>query len=387
MRNAWHAVGMARTAEALLVGVALALASLAAAAGGGAAPAAPAVWGVSVAAGALMGAAWFLDLRPRAERIARAVDARLRLDGRLVTAWEREVAGDGSAIARLLSQEVRARVRPAAAVRAALPASLPLLGAPLLAAAWLGVALEGREGGPPPLRGVAPALEGIAEELRAAEDRAFDDLRQGLLGREELQRIGALARRADALARECARHERSPAPGDPAGAPDAAGARAAADPEGTPSPTLRRRVDGLCDEIEALAERAGGSRELSEALDRVATLADAARRGAGAPGAGGGSGDAPGEGRGGGASALANGEADGTMSAPPSGTEASDPRLPTAPPPPDAGFPGDAAPDAGRAGGIGAGRWWPGAHDGVVGRWIEDRRARRATGDGPDPPD
>ena len=87
MRNAWHALGMARAAEGVLVGVGLALVVLACALEQGLLLRDPVAWGLALFAGTGMGTSWALELVPKVDHLAREVDTRLRLDGAMFTAW------------------------------------------------------------------------------------------------------------------------------------------------------------------------------------------------------------------------------------------------------------------------------------------------------------
>ena len=330
MKSAWHAVGMARTAEALLVGLGLALCALAAAVLQGRALGDPLAVGTAVAAGAAMGAAWFLDLRPRVERLARDVDRALRLDGALVTAWEAEVragqSSDGDAgapaspgvLVELLARAVRERVRRADAVRAALPRSAPILTVPFLAAALLAWATDRHAAGLARLD-LDPVLGRAVAELDAAERAAQAELAQGRMRADDLHELGALRRAARELRNAGERGT---------GASDELGAR---------MDEVARRLDDL------LRERVRNE-DVARALERAATCVDAARAGlerggserppeppppdpsAGpwpAPEPGAEPGTAPGSG-GSGAPPLANGNGDGTMSAPADGASRAD---------------------------------------------------------------
>ncbi|MEE8467129.1 MAG: hypothetical protein V3T22_01660 [Planctomycetota bacterium] len=403
VRKARRAVGLARTAEAVLLGAGVGLITWAAAVSSGGAPVDPACWGTALAAALLSCASWKIDLRPRQARLARGIDRRLHLGGGFLTAWESERSGRGSDLSRLLCADLRGRLRSAQVVRAALPSSMPFLAAPLLGAAILAAVLDGSERRSDPLQRIAPVLAGVAAELREAHDQGLEELRLGTLGSAPLRALSVAERSARGLAAESAER-----------APDAAQRRA-----------LAAGLDELAQALEELVRQRAGSPGLRERLTRAATLADSARwelaeaRAATRPGAGGRPGSlgdpalgrssassparaparAPGQqagpevepevGPGGGPDGiardisspdLAHAAGDGTISAPDAGGGV--------PGTPETSAPGTAARKV-RAGAVAVGRWWPPRHADLVGRWVEDRRARHAatTGDGSDPDD
>lgn len=386
MRNAWHAVGMARTAEALLVAVGLGLVTAAAAVAEGLPLRDPVTWCLAVAAGVAMGLSWFVDLHPRAEVLARRIDRTLRLDGALVTAWEHEARGAESTLATLLARRVRQRVRPSEAVRAALPLSGPILAVPFLGAsllAWV-CGLQTDDGAVH----VQPALTAAVGAFEDAERVAQEELAAGAMSAADLRELAALTRRARELAAE--------------------GGRVGDDP--ARAGELRRDLEDLAERTEELAQDRAARADLARALDQAAACADAAREGLSAladdaetpaadrtgatPGSGGadregdsaGSGAArPGRSDGPSGGELGGGElaqsgADGTMSALSNADEAS----PTGPDPTvsDVARESEAAPDvapepaAGPTGGVALDRWWPARHATLAGRWVELRRAR-----------
>lgn len=385
VRNAWHAVGMARTAEAVLVAAGVGLVTAAAAVAEGLPLRDPVTWCLAVAAGAATGVSWFVDLRPRAGVLARRIDRGLRLDGALVTAWELESRGVESPLARLLARGVRRRVRSSEAVRAALPPSGPILAVPFLGAsllAWV-CGLRADEGGVH----VQPALAAAVGALQEAEGVAQEELSAGAMSAADLRELAALTRRARELAAEGERVGDDPA-------------RAAG---------LRRELADLAEGIDELAHERGARPELARALDRAAACADAAGEGLGAAAkeddpalaaAGGTDDDAPGSGADGARSETAAGGAadgtpgetgergerggdlpggelalagaDGTMSAPSNGDEAP----PTRPDPGPSNVETDAHDTGGAPGGVALDRWWPARHATLAGRWIESRRAR-----------
>jgi len=387
VRKAQRVVGLARTAEAVLLGAGVGLLTWAAAVSSGGAPGDPACWGTALASALLLCASWKIDLRPLPLRVARGIDRRLRLGGGFFTAWERERSGEGNDLSRLLSADLRHRLRSAEVVRAALPRSMPFLAAPLLGAAVLAAVLDTREMPGERLQIIAPVVAGVAAELRAAHEQGLREVREGILTRASMTALVAARRSARRIEGESA-----------ARAPDAAQRRA-----------LATNLDELAETLETLVRERPGSPSLRRRLARAATLAatvaDRARlawNGARDP-AGSGAGNRPGSGGAlpGGRSAgqqarlgsasgevaddisspdLANAAGDGTMSAPDAGGGV--PGTPRTPVP-------RTAPGEVRAGGVAVGRWWPARHADLVGRWVEDRRSWRAKtlGDGSDPDD
>jgi len=384
---------MARTAEALLVGLGLALCALGAAVLQGRSLGDPLAVGAAAAAGAAMGAAWFLDLRPRVERLAREVDRALRLDGALVTAWEAElraaraaghpagrpvspaVQAPPPALVELLARGVCERVRRADAVRAALPRSAPILAVPFLAAALLAWAVD-RHAASLPGPHLDPVLGRAVEELDAAERAAQAELAQGRMRAEDLRELAALRRAAREL--------------------QVAGAAGAQPGEERPG-ELDQRLAELGRRLDDLLRERVRDPLVARALERVATCVDAARAGLehegmrrsgepGPPAASAGTRPEPGAGRDAhpgpgppGASPLANGAGDGTMSAPAGGaTRANEPERADPAAAPGAGE----APRTGeRAGGVAFDLRWPERHAGLVARWVEARRAAADSGD------
>lgn len=360
VRQALRAVAMARGAEAFLLGSSAFLLALAAAVVSGVDLGTRDAWGAALITGVCAAGSWWLERRPEPGRIAIAVDRATRQDGRLLTAFESEGRSPDSPITWLLSREVRERVQPRVAVRAALPNSMPLLALPFLAAALLSTALEARPGEEADLAFVAPLARGVSAELEQARDIAVTAARAGELSQGELREVLDL----DGRARELANRSRS-------GALDPA--------------EVEEQMETLREDIERLARQSATSPLLAEALERAATYADgalmgieqalaefepesaegAARRSGtdepeGAPDLD--SGSRSGSGEESTDSALANREPIGTMSGQSAPGEPGEPE-------PQPG-PGDSSP----AGAVGSGPWWPQRFAGVVGRWVELQR-------------
>ena len=357
VRRASRAVAMARGAEAFLLGSSVLLVALAAAVVSGVELATLDAWGAAVLAGGFAAASWWLERRPEPHRIALDVDRATRQDGRLLTAFESEGGAPDAPLTRLLAREVRERLSPGAAVRAALPNSMPFLALPFLAAALLASVLEARPRDVADLARVAPLARGVSAELERARDLAVESARAGELSQGELREVLEL----DGRARELANRSRS-------------GALEAAE--------LEQRMEALRTDIERLARDTATSAELAAALERAATYADGALMGLadalaelgpqpaagtdeppGAVDAEGSSGPDSGSEDSAADSALANGEPIGTMSGHSAPGEPGEPE-----PQPD---PDESPP----AGAVGSGAWWPERFAGVVGRWVEVRRA------------
>jgi hypothetical protein len=204
VRRVWHATRLACTAEALLLGAGLALLTLAAAWSSGAGFGWTAL-GLALMAGTVFGTAWRIEQRPQLHGVACGVDEGLRLGGALVTAFESEQSGADGSLVRLLSLRVRSRVRVVAALRAALPNSLPFLAAPLLGTVVLLSVRSGGEERPPPATFLAPALGAMADALAEAKRMGFEDVASGLTSQEDASLLADLEREARALAKKCER--------------------------------------------------------------------------------------------------------------------------------------------------------------------------------------
>lgn len=391
MRNAWHALGMARAAEGVLVGVGLALVVLACALEQGLLLRDPVAWGLALFAGTGMGTSWALELVPKVDHLAREVDTRLRMDGAMFTAWEAEVDGKTGSLVHVLTRRVRERVRPAQVIRAALPNSASVLAVPLLGAGLLALQTgkQADENG----MNVTPALGAVVRALQETEGLAQEELVAGNMPAGDLRDLAALTRQARGIA--------------------AAGDRAAREPE--LAGEMGKRLESLAQDIEEFASRNAEHSEVSRALDQATAFVDAAlvgldemgvedeeQGGAGEPAAK----DAPagipdpgepavaspdgtgpdpsgppgsgnaGEGAGSdlGSGELANGGADGTMVAP---SDGADP--PSDGPGPDESASGGPRGAVDRPGGVALDRSWPTRHATLAERWIEARRTR-ATG-------
>ena len=302
-------------------------------------------------------------------QVARKLDRRLRLGGGLLSALEVEEGRSGR-LGLLLSKNLRGRFALRTILAAAIPNSTPLLAVPLIGVASLVLALGSRPVPPDPMSGVPQVLGGLATAVQEAVDAAMEGLGEGEVTSEEVEQVRGLAAEARDLAYEAEHMGQDP------------GRRE----------ELSARVERLADGLEQAARGAEGRPELAEPLEQALTLSDMARLAGGevpspepgsAPEPGGseaqgagqvaGSAGAPGgpdsaaEGGaedGAGSPPLAKGDGDGTIAAPPGGTGSQEPSQ-TAPrhvPPPA------------YAGGVALGPWWPERHDGVVRRYVEERR-------------
>lgn len=194
-----RALAAARAAETALVAASAAASTVAAAVTSGAHPATIEVSLVAALAAGCAAVAYWLDRRPRPERVASTIDHRLGLGGALTTAYEAERRRPDRPLVQALSAGVARRVAPREAVRVALPASLPLLALPFLAAGWLALALDTARRPPPSLERLAEraaaALAGPLTAGQAGEAAPLESLEPSERAQLEalVRRIGALA--------------------------------------------------------------------------------------------------------------------------------------------------------------------------------------------------
>ena len=304
------------------------------------------VWAVALIAGLLAAAAWWREHRVPLPATADELDRRLLHQGALVTAFELETRGALAPMEALVRERVLARLRPDAALRALFPPLLVPVGAPVLAALALVVALDARERSPADhdlgslgaglgrtLAGVQAAVVSGAEEGWLAPDGA-DRARQTL---------GRLRELESTLERE----------------------------EERDSAALHAALEALDRDLAELTVELPPASSLNERFREARAWLDAVR--AGLPPAHGGAADPGGTGLG---AAEGTSEApDGTITGSSPGSERPeiDPAPPlVSPPPPDS----SSAP-ALPPGGAGA-SWWPPEYDAVVERWVELRRAALA---------
>ncbi len=339
VRRAWHAVGLARTAEAGMLGVGAGLAAAAGAIASGAPVGDAAIWIVALLAGVPMGLAWLVEMRPHQAALAQRIDDRLRQGGALVTAWEVESLDRRGSLGRLLGERLRRELRLPTVLAAATPNSIPLLAVPLLGVLTLVLALEDRPSAPESVGAMAGVIGGVAGALEEALD-----VSPGEISGEEADRLRELTQKARALG--------------------LAAERAGTDPERRAD--LTRQMDELAQSLEEEAQDLQASPEVARALDRALAHCDSVREGleSGEPSSGGAAFD------------PAIGEAedpglaqDGEQGTIPAAAE-------TDPPENDREGPSLLGPEAGVAGGVALGPWWPDRHAGVVRRYVEFRREK-----------
>ncbi len=340
---AWFALAVARGGESVLLFASGLCVTLAAGALSGAALGRLDLWAVAVFGAALCAAAWWREHKPKKDAVARTLDRRLRHQGALFTAYELEGRGDSGPLTRLLYARVLAKLRRGEARRAVRPSLALPVAAPLVAAALLALALEAVRPEPagPPLSDVTGGLVDTLDRMRSEAVRTEGPY---LRTAQELRALVADARELDRKIEELAGADRGEA--------------------------LRKVEDldrRLC-ELEASAPRGG---ELRRDLAVSRSWLDSARQVLGGAAEGGAAHDSgPGEPRAGGAGG--EGEASGLTAAGGNGTMSGSPA------PGDAGSDPSGSPDPASGGvdelGTTAGAWWPAEYDEVVRRWTEARR-------------
>ena len=376
VRRAWHAVGMARTGEALLIALAAGLFAAAAALRSGV-DSRGVLWAVALLAALPMGAAWLLEQRPVPVAVARRIDRRLRLRGALVSAWEVEERGGGQ-LGLLLGAELRRRLRLRQVLAAALPNSIALLALPLLGVVLLVLALEARPGPQDPLVALSGTLSALSSALGEELSAALGELDPGALSPLEREEVRRLEIEADRLAGR---------------------ARSGLLEDDAQREGLLDAVERLRGELDRTAAKFENHPRLCEALEAGLALLDGLEE----PPAGRGAPTTPAEGEGAwgdtaatdsppdrpggkdgggdrGGPGLARGSGDGTI--PPSvGTSVGDEPLPPSPPTPPRSTPPDLTGSPAPAGGVALGAWWPEDFDSLVSAYVEERRGARAHSD------
>jgi hypothetical protein len=352
VRRAWHGVGMARSAEALMLGLGAGLLAAAAAVASGGTTTDGTLWVVALIAALPMAAAWLIEMRPRVAAVARRIDRGLHLGGGLVAAWEVESHGRPGRLGLQLGRDLRRGLRVGAVLRVALPNSMPLVAAPLIGVAALVMAQGGRTEPVDPLRSVGAVIGGVTGALTEARDQALESLARGEVEGEVVEDLNRLLRDAR----------------------DLSGTAGHLDDEPERREALVQGVRDLTRGLESALERQGAQPKVAGPLERALALADAAGlAGEGEPGPaaspendpehGSGSSSAEGSGPGdtlGALDTLAKDGAEGTMFAPsgqqgaPGGDSGA---LPT-------------APGAGTPGAVELGAWWPERHAGVLRRYL-----------------
>ncbi len=198
----WQTTCLARSGEAVLLGLGLGFLTLAASS----TPGAGLGWvslGLAVATGLAFGVSWYMDQKPQPRAVAQLIDRGLRMGGALTTAFEAEQRGEASEVLGLLALSVRARVKVRAALRAALPNSLPFLAAPLIGATVLFSVRHQPEPAPPLSAWVAPALGAMGDRLQQAKDLALENVEAGLQDAQAAGVLADLERRTRALEESC----------------------------------------------------------------------------------------------------------------------------------------------------------------------------------------
>jgi len=331
-------------AESLLLGVAAALVTAAAAVLEGGTPFSS--LGAALCAALCAGGAWWLEqVRDRAD-VVRELDRSLRHHGALLTAHElEERPGPRAPLEELVRSRVLARLRFDEAVRALFPPLFVPLGAPAAAGLALLFAVEAR----PPEAELPVDFAHLAAGLeRALSPGRLDAASAGLARDEEDGRFSP-GELHEVLAALDARRT-LPYPAE----------------EWTREPAaVRARVDELERELRALATRVERTSELGARLEAARPWLDALREGL--ERSGGAALD--------GATAGTAGEAgtgptgDGTITGSSPGARSSDPAAG-----PSAGATLSPAPLLGTQ----VGTWWPPEYDGLVARWVELSRAERS---------
>lgn len=327
VRSAHRALGVARGVECCLIGVGVALGTLAVMAWERNALQSIGAWSVAIGCGVLAAATWWFENRQKPAGVARRLDRKLGLDGMLFTAWEVEEEAQG--VGGLLSARVARKVSWRRALDAVLPASAPLVVLPFVGAGLLAFVLDARGVEEDP-------TERLLELTRSARGH-ISDARGGELKPEVQERLEALGVASDALFEDSER-------------PESAESAAA--------------IDEILKEIERLREEMPAGEEAARALDQAEELFEAARLALGEEGS---DTDAWGSGSGSEAEEETEGGREGgrggTMGGLDPGTE-----------PIDEG----AAHSAweGPEGALGPGTHWPEEQRGVVRRWVEERRIR-----------
>ncbi len=210
VRHAYLGLRAARWGETLLLSIAGVLLTLAAAVHSGAFLAEPGAWAVSIFAGALLGASWFLEHRVSKVVIARRLDRELRHQGALVTAFELEQRDrSGEPFARLLADRVLERLRCKEALRCVLPPLALPVAMPVLAFCALAVALDHAQPDTPRTARLGDLGQGMAAELEEATRVALGASEQGRLDAVTAGRLVRAKARAQELARELEGGEQS----------------------------------------------------------------------------------------------------------------------------------------------------------------------------------
>ena len=190
--------------ESGAVGIACLCLALAAGVLAGADLAAVGTWQAAGLCALLAGGTWQQEHRRATASVARDIDEGLGEGGALFTAWELEGRGAEDSLCSLLGREVAARRSARGMLAAILPASLPIMALPFLAAGLLFLALEevrGEPGGPADWQRLTLRLEEDLEGFLGAEPGATLEGSEAFL-EEQLAELADLARTAAQLATE-----------------------------------------------------------------------------------------------------------------------------------------------------------------------------------------
>lgn len=369
--------GLARAAEALLIGIAAGfLGASCALTCGGSGPST--CLGAALFAGVPLALTWWIEKRPDPRKVARKADRTLRMSGALLTAWEAEGRGArDSSISAELIRVVRTRTDPLAIVRATRPSSMPLLALPIVGVVLLALTLEGRAEEQRTHPTNAAVMSQMAGAMAPVLDDAFEGLSQGELTSEQVLELRDAAAQVRAVAAEASR---------------------AQTPEDEQA--WRDELEKLVPKLEELAEEHLDRSAIVEGLEQALALSDVAGAGQepqgptlsqdpGPPGESGvspgganvssstsggpGTGETPSESGSDGGSPLAADGPGGTIPASSGSATSSgdaDPADLSSDPSVSELTPGSA--EAAR--GLALGPWWPARHAGTVRRYFERRQ-------------
>ncbi len=359
LARAWRDVSLARAAEAFFLGLTAMLVAVSAALHAGAELGDIEAWLAGLLTAFFAGASWWFERKPDIARLAQKVDAKLRLDGSLVTAFECESGDENSGVARLLAERIRQSVRVSDVVRAALPNSIPFLAPPFAAAALLAATLNEP---PTDKTWIRPRTLALMTEMESVRESVLDGIEAGALDADLLQQALALENQARDLARKSSREGAEPADWreDMENLDQSLADLALQMPPRSPALEAIRDAEALTD-----GALSGLDRSEDKEAETSSGSGNIARDGPDS-GADGSASEVAGEDVLGekGTGSLANGAADGRISAPLTPADAN-----------PAGAAARGVPD--RTHGVAAGRWWPESYAGVVERWAEARRTAR----------
>ncbi len=336
-------------AESGLIGLAAAALTLALVARAGGDLARRDAWVLAFLMALLAALTWLREHHQSASQVARKLDARMRHQGALVTAYEWEAHSTPSAMSQLLVRRVLARLRLREALRAMYPPLVLPIAAPLFALGFLGMSLERTPEQVRPSADLGELTEGMLGELAGLGEAALGAGEAGEIKNDTLRDVLALANRAEFLERRSDLLSEDPVAG-------------------------QAELAQLAEDMAEMAARVQGQSGLREPLERASSWIDAARmelaakaRAAGAdralnPGTG-----APGT--------VTPGSEKGMMSpsgAPGVGAGSSDAEQAAS----AGGQANSPAPPLESNSGAFATAYWPPEYDGVVTGWIELQRGQ-----------